>query len=178
MGHDRISVMVGNTMGIVGTIFALYLSFIAQSFQSDLPRLFLYLLSFASFVFFPHCLAHFLVGRIVGVRFRYYFLGKSGVTKLHLPLISRVATALPILTLKVDKSSLSSVSRGRRAAMFASGAVASMWLPVIPTIISLGQLPVTQSVLLIMLAGLNVAFDLYYSPKAGDMSRARSSLLA
>lgn len=170
--------MFGNAIAIVGAIFALYLTFMAQSFQSDLPRFLSYLLSFACLVFFPHGLAHFLVGRMVGIRFRYYFLGKSGVARLHLPLISRVAAALPVLTLKVDRSSLSSVNRGRRAVMFASGAMASMLLPLIPVVVSFGELPVTQSVLLVLLAGLNVAFDLYYSPKAGDMARARSALSA
>lgn len=178
MGYSRISLTLGNTVGIVGTIFALYLLIMTELIQNHFLQFLLYLLSLACLVFFPHCLAHYLVGRVVGIRFRYYFLGRSGVARLHLPLVSKLAAALPVLTLKVNSASLASVSHARRAVMFASGAVASMLLPSVPAIVSLGRLSVTQSVLIFLLVGFNVAFDLYYSPKAGDMARACSSLSA
>ena len=177
MGHRRISVRLGNALGAAGTVIALSLPFIAQSIQSDLPRFLFYLLSVGCLEFFPHGLAHFLVGRTVGIKFRYYFWGRSGVARLHLPLISGLASLMPVLTLKVSKLSLQSVSRARRAAMYASGAVASMCLPLIPIIMALGHLSTAQSGVLLLLALLNMALDLYYSPRAGDLARARSSLL-
>src|SRR5438445_4335589 len=81
------------------------------------------------FWFFSHDLAHHIVGRIVGVGFRYYFLGRSTITKLNLPIVSNLLKVVPVLGLKIDKSSLKSVSPKRVRAMYSSGAVFSMFLP-------------------------------------------------
>jgi hypothetical protein len=59
--------------------------------------------------------------------------------------------------------------------MFASGAVASMILPFVPAILSFGRLPLSLSVLLLLISVGNLVFDLFYSPKAGDISRAKSA---
>ena len=69
--------------------------------------------------FFSHDLAHHVIGRIVGVGFRYYFLGRSSITKLNLPIVSNVLRMFPVLGLKIDKSSLKSVSeQGTRDVRF------------------------------------------------------------
>src|SRR5437870_13330839 len=60
--------------------------------------------------FFSHDLAHHVIGRIVGAGFRYYFLGRSSITKLSLPIVSNLLRMVPVLGLKIDKSSLTSVS--------------------------------------------------------------------
>lgn len=165
--------MLGNTVEIVGTFFALYLIFIAPDLSNTPLRFLLYLVAWGCLEFFPHGLAHFIVGRMVGVRFSYYFLGKSAATKLKLPFVSWIAKRLPVLTLKVHRVSLRSVSRGGRAVMFASGAAASMILPFIAAVASLGRLPILFSAILLLVSAANLAFDLYFSPKVGDLSRAK-----
>jgi hypothetical protein len=165
--------MLGNTVEILGIAFALYLILIAPDFPGVLLRFLIYVVAWGCLVFFPHCLTHFIVGRVVGVRFRYYFLGNSAVTKLKLRFLSTIASRLPVLTLKVDQVSLRSVSRGGRVAMFASGAAASMILPFLAAVASLHRVPLMLSLILLLLSAGNITFDLYYSPKAGDISRAR-----
>jgi len=73
--------------------------------------------------------------------------------------------------LKIDQSSLASVSRGARAVMFLSGAAASMIFPFMVVVASFGRLPAILNGGLLFLSTANVAFDLYYSPRAGDISR-------
>jgi hypothetical protein len=100
--------------------------------------------------------------------------GKSGIAKIRMPLISAIASKVPLLTVNVDRTSLRSASRGGRAVMFASGAATSMVLPFFAAAASFGRLPMSLTVFLIILSAANLAFDLYYSPKAGDISRIRT----
>jgi hypothetical protein len=124
------------------------------------------------FWFFSHDLAHHIVGRIVGVGFRYYFLGRSSITKLSLPIASSLLRVVPLLGIKIDKSSLNSVSPNRARAMYASGAVFSMFLPwvIIPTGFEVG-LPI--GILLMLLTIANDVFTLYFSPRVGDIHQVR-----
>jgi hypothetical protein len=122
--------------------------------------------------FFSHDLAHHIVGRVVGVRFRYYFLGRSTITKLSLPIVSNLLRVVPVLGLKIDRSSLRSVSPNRARAMYGSGALFSMFLPwvVIPAGFEVGLL---VGILLALLTVANDVFTLYFSPRVGDLHHAR-----
>jgi hypothetical protein len=162
---------LGNGLEIIGVLVAILLVVVAPDIDDILLRFLAYLLSWGCLVFFPHCLAHFITGRLVGVRFTHYLVSRSPITKLKLPIISEVMSKVPLLGLKIDRRSLKSASRGARAVMFASGAAASMILPFFVVVASLGRLPTISSGVLLLLSIGNLAFDLYYSPKAGDISR-------
>jgi hypothetical protein len=159
---------------LVGLTVTLSLVFLAPALGNVLFTSLMYLVALGFPVFFPHCLAHYLVGRLTGVRFDYYSVGKSGVAKLRLPFVSVLGRMLPVLTLKVNRSSLRSVNRERVSAMFKAGAVASMLLPFVAACASIHHLPSTLSLTLVLVATANLLFDLYYSPKAGDFARAKS----
>jgi hypothetical protein len=83
-----------------------------------------------------------------------------------------IASRSPVLTLKVDPGSLQLVGRGGRIAMFSSGAVASIVFPFLVAFASFRDLPMVFSVFLLLLSAANLLFDCYFSPKAGDISRA------
>lgn len=171
MARHKIPLVLGNGIEILGIVAAIYLIVVAPDINNVLVKLLAYLLSWACLEFFPHCLAHFAIGRLLGVRFTSYILSKSPAAKLRLPVISAAASVIPILGLKIDQSSLASVSRGARAVMFASGAAVSMIFPFFVVVASIGRLPAILSGGLLLLSVANLTLDLYYSPKAGDISR-------
>lgn len=171
MSKVRIPVLGGNLIGVFGCAFAIWLITSAPDINEVSLRFLLYLVAWGSLAFFPHCLTHFIVGRMVGIRFSNYSVGRSAIAKLRIPLVSAIASRAPLLTLKIEKSSLGSSSRGRRAVMFASGAAASMILPFFVAVASFWHLPLHLSLLLFVLSAANLTFDFYYSPKAGDISR-------
>lgn len=175
MPRLKIPLLLGNVVEILGLVFAVYLIVMASIATQVILRFLLYLVSCACLVFFPHGLSHYVVGRFVGIRFRYYYLGKSAVRKLKLPLVSNVASKVPILTLKIDQGTLLSASPQRRVATLAAGAIASMLLPFISFVASLGRLPVEFSAALFLICVLNLLFDMFYSPKAGDIARAKAA---
>lgn len=175
MVKRRIPTAVGNLVEVAGILFALYILVIAPNITPILLKLILYLIAWCSLLFFPHSLTHYAVGRLIGVRFRYYSLGKSSVHKLKIPMLSTIAAKSIVLTLNVEHESLQSVGRAGRIAMFSSGAVASMVFPFLVAAASFRDLPVMFSVLFLLISTANLMFDLYFSPKAGDISRAISA---
>jgi len=171
----RIPLLVGNIVEVAGVLFALYLISFALGVPNSPLKFLVYLVAWVCLLFFPHGLAHYIVGRLVGIGFQYYYLSRSSVYKLKLPFARAIASRSVVLTLKVDQHSLQTASVGSRAVMFSSGAVASMILPFFAAAASLGHLPMNLSAILLLLSAANLAFDLYYSPKAGDISRAKSA---
>ena len=170
----RLPVLLGNIIELAGLIIALSILLLAPVLRNVLLDFLLYLIALSFLIFFPHCLAHYVVGRLGGIRFDYYRLGKSGIAKLKLPFVSLLGSKLPVLTLKVNRRSLHSATRSRASAMFSAGAAASMVLPFLAAAASIGQLPLALTIILFLIAAGNLLFDLYYSPRAGDLARARS----
>jgi len=172
LAKTRIPTAVGNLVEVAGILFAMYLILTAPKLIALPLKLLLYMIAWVCFLFFPHCLTHYVVGRLVGVKFRYYSLGKSSVYKLRISFLSMVASRSRVLTLNVDRASLQSAGGRGCIAMFSSGAVASMILPFIVAFASFRDLPLVLSGFLLFLSAANFAFDLYFSPKVGDISRA------
>jgi len=125
-----------------------------------------------------HCPTHFVVGMAVGVRFQELRLGKTTLARALPNELKGLARRLPVLTLVSDKSSRAKVSRRGLAAMYASGTVASaasaFAIAVASTLVE--QPPYFLLTWAVALAYL--AFDLVFSPKSGDLKRARAVLAA
>jgi hypothetical protein len=171
LSPNRIPLLLGNAIEILGIAVAISVIVVAPDISSLPLRFLTYLFAWVCLLFFPHCLSHYVTGRLVGVRFTHYLVSNSPVAKLGLPVISRVTAKIPMLGVRADQRSLKLVSRGVRVVMFTSGAAASMIFPFFAAVASLGRLPSLLSGLLLLLSVGNVAFDLYYSPRAGDISR-------
>lgn len=125
-----------------------------------------------------HCPAHFVVGTATGVRFREMRLGRTTLAQGLPGGLKGLARWLPILTLVTDRSSLANVSRRGLAAMYRSGAVASTLSAfAIAAASALTEQPIYFS-LTWAVAIAYLAFDVVYSPRSGDLKRARAVLAA
>jgi hypothetical protein len=122
--------------------------------------------------FFSHDLAHHVVGGILGVTFGYYFLGRSAIIKLGLPIVSELMRVVPVLGLKIDKPSLNSVPPSRVRAMYASGAVSSMFLPWLAIPVGY-RISLSFGILITLLTLANDVFTLYFTVQVGDLHHAR-----
>ena len=172
--YPRLTLAQGASLSVIG-LFLGTITWLA-ALVPRLPlaiKLPLLLFTWFALWFFTHDLTHHIVGSIVGVKFQYYFLGRSGITKLKLPLVSRLMKHVPVLVLKIDKASLDKISVASRKWMHASGAIASMAMPVLilPTAYTTG--PVWVGVLFTIMVVGSAVFTLYFSPKSGDLYRAR-----
>lgn len=123
-----------------------------------------------------HCPAHYVVGTIGGIKFREIRLGRTSLVQALPARLGKVASAMPILTLSTEKRTLSRASRRRAAAMFAAGAVASTSSPLlIAAALTLTE-PIAYSILAWIIAFAYLSFNVIFSPKAGDLRRAREVL--
>lgn len=124
--------------------------------------------------FFSHDLTHHIVGRLGGIKFQYYFLGRSAITKLKLPIVSRVLLQVPVMVLKIDGKSMAQASPRARRWMHTSGALASMILPwlIIPSSYTIRLVWIGYFFTALVIG--NDLFTLYFSPRVGDIYRARN----
>ncbi|MFQ5951261.1 MAG: hypothetical protein ACE5KH_04170 [Candidatus Geothermarchaeales archaeon] len=163
-------------MEIAGLVVGLASLYVAIGFEDVLLQLVFGLVAWSAVLFFSHCLTHYVVGTILGIRFQYYMVTRTPLRKLALPIVSPLAGHVPLLAIKTDPRSLRSASSTRRAIMFASGTVASISLPFLLAAEAYFTLTPTAWSILLTMSILNLVFTLYFSPKVGDLSRAVESL--
>jgi hypothetical protein len=159
-----------NSISILSIILILITAYELRKVQNPL-RILLLTICWFSMVYFPHCLAHYVVGRLLGVEFSHYTLSKSMLSKAGLPIVSRIFSVRAFLTLRIKRRS------GRMAmfAMFLAGPLASMFSPfAIPLIVS--SYDQTSAKILTALTIFNIIFTGYFSYKHGCIRKALNSL--
>jgi hypothetical protein len=137
---------------------------VASGIQSRLLRTLLFLGAFGLLELTTHSLAHWLVGRAMGMRFTHYFLG---------------GPPPPRPGAKVDYSTYLKVPPSRRALMHASGAVVTKVIPfaLIPVAARL-DLPKWAVYLLVTIGLLQVVTDVLFSTKTSDWKKVKRELQA
>jgi hypothetical protein len=92
------------------------------------------------------------------------------------PRFAGLARLVPILTLSTEKASLSKTSKGRAAAMFASGTIASVSSAFVIAGAATASEPTLAAAVAWVVAIGYLAFDAVFSPRTGDLSKARAAL--
>jgi hypothetical protein len=122
-----------------------------------------------------HCPAHYLVGRALGIRFVDMRLGRTTLAKALPPRFSKFARLMPIFTLRSEKESLLRAGAGRASVMYASGTLASV---LSAFSVAAWTTPGAQVGLILATWGtaiLYLVFDVVFSPRSGDIMRARKA---
>ena len=125
-----------------------------------------------------HCPAHYLVGMAVGIRFRSIALGRTALAEALPASLSGLARRLPVPTLKTDKRSLARASNLKAWAMYASGTVASVGAAITVALFASWIEPVAYAFPAWAVAAAYLIFDAVFSPRSGDLMRARRALKA
>lgn len=155
----RIRVAAGNAISISGLAFGIIMLKTGNFFAS--------LISWFCLWYFSHCFAHYIVGRLLGIRFLYYFTGKSDLTKA-IKALQKVN--FPVLGIKFDRKSV----RSKRAAyaMFSAGVLASTLTPfLVPFYLFIAARDFWIFFTLLSIA--NLTLTAFLSPKYGDIAKAK-----
>lgn len=126
--------------------------------------------------FLVHCPSHYLVGLATGIGFRDMRLGRTALSKVLPEGLSRVARFVPIITLVTDKETVARAPNVGAAAMYVSGTVASVASAVIFAIVATALWSPIVAAIAWAVSIIYIIFDAYFSPKSGDLSRARRIL--
>ena len=104
-----------------------------------------------------HSLAHWLVGRLVGIRFTDYFIG---------------GPPPPRPGLKTDYATYLRTPAERRAWMHASGAIATKVAPFVPLLFwSASGAPVWSALVLLAIGAVQIVTDLVFSVQSSDWKK-------
>ena len=128
--------------------------------------------------FSEHAFSHWLVGRMLGIRFTGYGLHGTSHPLLYPPGVRWVFSHLPLLSARVDPASLRAASPMARAAMYAAGTIGTVLVGLaIPAYAGWRGVSGTRS-LLVVSGGVTNAFVVLSEAlrPGGDLSRAWQAL--
>ncbi len=173
----RLSIMVGNAMQITGLVAAYLALAAARSARSTTGAVVAMVVGWVLLYFCCHAIAHWVVGRILGIRFAFYTVGGTGNPEGWPAGLRWLFEHLPFFGVQTEKPSMQKASPIARAIMWSAGVTSSA---VVPT---LGALWAWRSGVprskLFFLAALFWAVGTLasnWTSRAGDYSKARRAL--
>ncbi len=125
----RLSIAVGNTLqagGILAACFALRAS---RSAHSTALAVITMLSAWVLLYFSSHAIAHWLMGRLIGIRFLFYTVGGTANPQGWPPGLRWMFERLPFLGVQTEKLSMQKVSPTARALMWSAGVTSSAIIP-------------------------------------------------
>jgi hypothetical protein len=135
------------------------------------------LLAWVLLYFSSHAIAHWLVGRVVGIRFLYYTVGGTGNPEGWPPGIRWIFERLPFLGVQTEKLSMQNVSPGRRALMWSAGVTSSAVVPTLGAFCAWRSgVPGSGWFLLFALGWALGTLASNWTSRTGDYSKARRAL--
>jgi hypothetical protein len=173
----RLSIAAGNTLQLGGLLAACFALSASRSARSTAIAVSTMLVAWVLLYFSAHAIAHWLVGRVVGIRFLFYTVGGTGNPEGWPPGLRWIFERLPFLGVQTEKLSMQNASPRARALMWSAGVTSSAIIP------TLGVFCAWRSG--IPGSGLFFLFALFWAlgtlasnwtSRTGDYSKARRAL--
>lgn len=125
----RPSIAVGNLLQAGGILAAGLAWSASRSARSTAIAVTAMILAWVLLYFSSHAIAHWLVGRAVGIRFRFYTVGGTGNPEGWPPGLRWIFERLPFFGVQTEKLSMQDASPGARAFMWSAGVTSSAVIP-------------------------------------------------
>jgi len=125
----RPSIAVGNALQTGGILAACFALMASRSTRSTAIAVTAMLLAWVLLYFSSHAIAHWLVGRAVGIRFLFYTVGGTGNPEGWPPGLRWIFEHLPFFGVQTEKLSMQNVGPGARALMWSAGVTSSAVIP-------------------------------------------------
>jgi hypothetical protein len=118
----RVSVVTGNSLQLAGLVLGAGLLFLAAHLQASVAlRIVLMLLGWLVIYICCHAIAHWMVGRLVGIHFRGYGIRGTDHPENYPPGLRQLMSIIPFFTALTEKTSMQRASSAAKAAMFCAG---------------------------------------------------------
>jgi len=128
----RLSIAMGNTLQTAGIVAAYFAYRASRSAHSTAIAVAFMLLAWILLYFSCHAIAHWLVGRLVGIRFLFYTVGGTGNPEGWPPGVRWIFEHLPFLGVQTDKGSMQNATPIAQALMWSAGVTSSAIIPTLP----------------------------------------------
>ncbi len=173
----RLSITVGNVVQIAGILLAV----VALRAAPSLPRP-----SFAAVAMggawvllylFAHAIAHWAVGRLLGIRFLFYTVGGTGNPEGYPPGVRWVFEHLPFFGVQTDKVSMQKASPVARAVMWSAGVSSSALVPTLSAFVAWRWgVPGSGPFLIFAVIWGLATLASNWTSRTGDFAKARRAL--
>jgi hypothetical protein len=122
--------------------------------------------------FTTHSSAHFLVGRLGGIKFTHYSVGGSSHASSYPPVIRQIFERLPFFAAHIDSQSLKRAHPTAKALMFGAGIVSTVLFCSLATLFAFRANVPGGSILLIFNLVWQVSSLIAEMRQGGDLSKA------
>jgi hypothetical protein len=173
----RLSIIAGNTIQIAGIAAASVDLALARSAPSKPAAIATMIAAWTLLYFFCHGIAHWAVGRLLGIRFAFYTVGGTGNPEGYPAGMRWVFEHLPFFGVQTEKASMQQASPMAKAIMWSAGVTSSAVVPTLGTF-SAWRASVPGSKLFLIFAVFWAIGTLAsnWRSRTGDYSKARRAL--
>jgi hypothetical protein len=173
----RLSIALGNLLQAGGILAAAWATWTARSTRSPAMAVTAMLLAWVLLYFSSHAIAHWLVGRLVGIRFLFYTVGGTGNPEGWPPGLRWVFEHLPFFGVQTEKLSMQTVSPRARALMWSAGVTSSAIVPTLSALYAWrSRIPGSGWFFLFALIWAVGTLASNWTSRTGDYSKARRAL--
>ena len=131
----RLSIVAGNVLQLAGIVAAFSALALARSqSQSAVVAAILMIAAWLLLYLFSHGIAHWAVGRLLGIRFAFYTIGGTGNPEGYPAGMRWVFEHLPFFGVQTDKASMQKASPMAKAIMWSAGVTSSAVVPTLSTV--------------------------------------------
>src|ERR1700693_1894887 len=125
----RLSIATGNALQLAGIAAAFLALAAARSAHTKAAAIVGMVFAWVLLYFFCHGIAHWAVGRLLGIRFSFYTLGGTGNPEGYPARLRWVFEHLPFFGVQTDKGSMQTASPMAKAIMWSAGVTSSAVVP-------------------------------------------------
>lgn len=174
----RLSVTAGNITQAVGLLVGAALLYVAaHTDAADIIRIVLVILAWFVIYICAHSLGHYVIGCIIGIRFRGYGVRGTDRPESYGPGIRQMMSVLPTFTVMTEKSSMAKASPVAKALMFAAGETSTTVFGVaVGWYARCSGIPGGDIFLIVAIVWVTLAMILAASAPKGDYAKAFRAL--
>ena len=173
----RLSILAGNTLQLAGIVAACLALAAARSAQSKIAGIAAMIAAWVLLYFFCHGIAHWAIGRILGIRFAFYTIGGTGNPEGYPAGLRWVFEHLPFFGVQTDKASMQAASPIAKAIMWSAGVTSSAVVPTLGVLCAWRSgVPGSKLFLISAVIWAIGALASNWTSRTGDYSKARRAL--
>jgi hypothetical protein len=173
----RLSIVIGNVVQIAGIAAAYLALYLARSPASKTMAISGMVSAWILLYFFCHGIAHWALGRLLGIRFAFYTIGGTGNPQAYPGLLRWVFEHLPFFGVRTDRASMRKASPMSKAIMWSAGVTSSALVPTLGALCAWRSgVPASRPFLIFAVIWAIATLASNWTSRTGDYSKARRAL--
>jgi hypothetical protein len=173
----RLSIMAGNAIQIAGIASACAGLALARSAHSKPAAIVAMIAAWVLLYFFCHGIAHWAVGRLLGIRFAFYTVGGTGNPEGYPAGLRWLFGHLPFFGVQTDKASMQKASPMSKAIMWSAGVTSSAVVPTLSAYCAWSaRVPGSKLFVIFAVIWAIATLASNWTSRTGDYTKARRAL--